>query len=80
MARQAPRVSNLLFVDDAIIFCRASEEALGCITRMLWSSEQASKLKNNLDNSVVIFNKNVKQAQRALLANILDVGILHPQA
>ncbi|KAL0316490.1 UNVERIFIED_CONTAM: hypothetical protein Sradi_5527200 [Sesamum radiatum] len=56
--------------------CRASEEALGCIKRMLRLLEQASRLKNNLDKSVVIFNKNVMQAQRALLANILGIQVV----
>ncbi|KAL0378642.1 UNVERIFIED_CONTAM: hypothetical protein Sradi_3169700 [Sesamum radiatum] len=70
-----------MLVDDTSIFYQASEEALGCIKRILEQLEQASGLKINLDKFAMVFSINVLQAHRMSLATILGVQVVekHPK-
>ncbi|KAL0427401.1 UNVERIFIED_CONTAM: hypothetical protein Slati_2914900 [Sesamum latifolium] len=63
VSRMAPLVSHLLFADDNLIFCQATEEALLCIKDILLSFEQASGLKINLHKSAMVFSRNVNEEQ-----------------
>ncbi|KAL0428109.1 UNVERIFIED_CONTAM: hypothetical protein Slati_2985700 [Sesamum latifolium] len=62
VAQHTSRISHLLFADDTLIFRQASEEALGCIKRILKQLEQASGLKINLDKFAMVYSRNVPQA------------------
>ncbi|KAL0317572.1 UNVERIFIED_CONTAM: hypothetical protein Sangu_2171500 [Sesamum angustifolium] len=49
ISRQGPRVSHLLFADDTLIFCQASEEAMYCVRWVLKEFEAASEMVVNLE-------------------------------
>ncbi|KAL0435017.1 UNVERIFIED_CONTAM: hypothetical protein Sradi_0209600 [Sesamum radiatum] len=68
-----PRVSHLLFVDDTLIFCEASEEALTCVGRVLRDLEEASGLAVNLEKSAIAFSHNVPTVLQVYLAWNLGV-------
>ncbi|RVW44800.1 hypothetical protein CK203_112481 [Vitis vinifera] len=51
---QAVKVTHLLFADDTIVFCEAKKEALLHLGWVLFWFEAASRLKINLDKSMVI--------------------------
>ena len=47
-------ISNLLFIDDTIVFCEASEDQLLHLSWVLFWFEASSGLKINLDKSVLL--------------------------
>ncbi|KAL0394694.1 UNVERIFIED_CONTAM: hypothetical protein Slati_4435600 [Sesamum latifolium] len=75
ISRHAPRISHLLFADDTLIFCQASEDAMLSIRNILEKLESASGLRINLDKSAVVFSKDVSHSVKANLAAILGVTI-----
>ncbi|KAL0438857.1 UNVERIFIED_CONTAM: hypothetical protein Slati_2368700 [Sesamum latifolium] len=75
VARQAPRVSHLLFADDAMIFCKASHEAMVEIKGILSTFEAASGFKINLDKSAIVFSRNTPPHICAELASIIGVAV-----
>ncbi|KAL0411063.1 UNVERIFIED_CONTAM: hypothetical protein Slati_3696000 [Sesamum latifolium] len=80
VAQHVPRISHLLFADDTLIFSQASEEALGCIKRILEQLEQAFRLKINLDKLAMVFSRNVPQAHHTSFATILGVQVVASHA
>ncbi|KAL0417113.1 UNVERIFIED_CONTAM: putative mitochondrial protein [Sesamum latifolium] len=76
ISRQGPRVSHLLFVDDTLIFCQASDGAMQCVRRVLKVFEAASGMVVNLDKSEIAFSRNVPECQKEDLAGILGVRVV----
>ncbi|KAL0410924.1 UNVERIFIED_CONTAM: hypothetical protein Slati_3682100 [Sesamum latifolium] len=72
VSRQGPRVSHLLFADDTLIFCQATDPAIRCIGRLLKEFEEASGLVVNLDKSLVAFSRNTPDQ----LLSILGVRVV----
>ncbi|KAL0311532.1 UNVERIFIED_CONTAM: hypothetical protein Sangu_2447900, partial [Sesamum angustifolium] len=62
ISRLAPRISHLLFADDTVIFCQATQEALLRIKHILSEFENASDLKINNLKSAIVFSKNVEES------------------
>ncbi|KAL0447658.1 UNVERIFIED_CONTAM: putative mitochondrial protein [Sesamum latifolium] len=76
VSRSAPRVSHLLFVDDTLIFCSATTEAMTCIQQILLDFERALGLKINSHKSAIVFSRNVEENRRLELAGILGVMVV----
>ncbi|KAL0433422.1 UNVERIFIED_CONTAM: hypothetical protein Slati_2676500 [Sesamum latifolium] len=76
VSHMAPLVSHLLFADDTLIFCQATEEALQCIKDILLSFEQSSGFQINLHKSGIVFSRNVNEEQQRALAGILEVTVV----
>ena len=56
--RGAPRVSHLLFVDDSIVFCKASMEECDRLIKVLEEYEGDSGQKLNKEKTSLFFSKN----------------------
>ncbi|KAL0433399.1 UNVERIFIED_CONTAM: hypothetical protein Slati_2674200 [Sesamum latifolium] len=74
--RSAPPISHLLFVDDTLIFCQATQEALARLHLILHFFENASGLIINKQKSAMVFSRNVGNSVRLELAGILGVAVV----
>lgn len=68
-----PPISHLLFADDSLIFCKASELELVFLKNMLKSYELASGESINFSKSTILFSKRVVLDRRLFLSSILGV-------
>ncbi|XP_021726831.1 uncharacterized protein LOC110693957 [Chenopodium quinoa] len=66
-------ISHLLFEDDNILFARATDTECREIARILQVYEGASGQKINLQNSEAVFSRNVPDARKQAMCNILGV-------
>ncbi|KAL0458055.1 UNVERIFIED_CONTAM: putative mitochondrial protein [Sesamum latifolium] len=71
VSRHGPRISHLLFANDTLIFCQATEEAMICLRRVLKEFEAASVLVVNLEKSAIAFSRNTPEHLQAYLAGLL---------
>ncbi|XP_030479118.1 uncharacterized protein LOC115696355 [Cannabis sativa] len=58
VARRAPMVSHMLFVDDSYLYCKSNDREAQNVIHLLNSYELASCQKVNFTNSSVFFSKN----------------------
>ena len=61
VSRGAPQISHLFFVDDSIVFCRATVDEGRRILKVLEDYEVESRKKLNKDKTSLFFNKNTKR-------------------
>ena len=61
VSRGAPQISDLFFVDDSIVFCRATVDEGRRILKVLEDYEVKSRQKLNKDKTSLFFNKNTKR-------------------
>ena len=54
----SPIVAHLLFVDDSMIYCKASEQESRELCEILHKYEEAASQKINIKKSLVFFSKN----------------------
>ena len=66
VGRGAPRVSHLLFVDDCIVFCKASTEEGGKVIKILEDYERESEQKLNREKTSLFFSKKKKKTLKCL--------------
>ncbi|KAM1949581.1 hypothetical protein ACFX15_009620 [Malus domestica] len=71
---EAPSISHLLFADDSLLFCRATESDCRQIREVLKVYERASGQKVNLEKSEACFSRNVKRPAQMKLAEIFGVN------
>lgn len=75
ICRGAPSVSYLLFADDTLICCEASESAATNIMNILQTYEHASGQKINVKKSTVVFSKNCGVQKISDIQKILNVVV-----
>ena len=73
ISRGAPRVTNLLFADDSLLFCQAIQNEGQAIVEILQKYAKASAKCINLEKSLVYFNSNTIGSQRQRILQILGV-------
>ena len=64
ICRRAPRITNLLFADDSLIFCQARQRDLQVITEILKVYVGALGQCINLEKSSVYFSNNTLIEQK----------------
>jgi len=69
----APLVSNLLFADDSILFCKASVAQAEAVKEVLGVYERASGQAINVHKSNVVFAKRIPSSRREEILIILDM-------
>ena len=73
ICRGAPRITNLLFADDSLLFCQAIQNEGQAIMEILQTYAQASGQCVNLEKSLVYFSSNTTGSQRQQILQILGV-------
>ena len=59
LCRSAPSITNLLFVDDSLIFCQANKDEVQVVSDTLQLYTEASGQCINLEKSFAYFSSNV---------------------
>ena len=65
VCRNAPRITNLLFVYDSLIFCQANKDEVQVVSDTLQLYVDASSQCINLEKSSAYFSSNVSVEQKA---------------
>ncbi|XP_062088916.1 uncharacterized protein LOC133795483 [Humulus lupulus] len=73
VARGAPVVSHLLFVDDSYLYCRALEEEATKVNLLLKWFEKGSGQQVNLAKSSVFFSTNTSAESKMKICQKLDI-------
>ncbi|XP_030970516.1 uncharacterized protein LOC115990889 [Quercus lobata] len=73
ICRGAPRVTNLLFVDDSLLFCQATPKEGEVVEEILQTYERALGQSINLEKSLVFFSSNTTDIQKQQMLQILGV-------
>lgn len=67
--------TNLLFVDDCFLFCRATEREVNALKNILSIYEDTSGQQINFHKSEIFFSRNVGAKAKVNISNILQVNI-----
>ena len=73
ICRRAPRITNLLFADDSLIFCQATQNEVQVISKILQVYAGASGQCINLEKSSVYFSGNTPIEQKRWIKDSLGV-------
>ena len=73
ICRGASKVSNLLFADDSLLFCRATQNEVEVISKMLQTYANAFSQCINLEKSSVFFSSNTSANQKQGILRTLGV-------
>ncbi|KAL8116202.1 hypothetical protein AgCh_022629 [Apium graveolens] len=71
VARGAPSITHMLFVDDSYIFCKADTKEASRVVSLLQMFEKASGQKINEQKSSVFFSRNVSSICRREVCTVL---------
>ena len=77
ICKGAPKVSNLLFADDSLLFCRATQNEVEVIFGVLQTYANASGQCINLEKSSVFFSSNTSASQKQDILRVLGVQEVH---
>jgi len=73
ICRGAPRVSNLLFADDSLLFSQITQNEVVTISETLQTYANALGQFINLEKSSVYFSNNTSDSQKQEILRILGV-------
>jgi hypothetical protein len=73
VSRHAPWVSHLLFADDCLVFCEASDEGVQRVASILEDYNTGSGQLVNKHKSAVFFSANTKSEVKASIQSILGI-------
>ena len=76
MCRGAPQLSHLLFVDDSIIFCRASIDVGLRVMKVLSDYEHESGQKLNMEKTSLFFSKNTNNDMKEAIKELFGAQII----
>ncbi|GAU49902.1 hypothetical protein TSUD_139580 [Trifolium subterraneum] len=75
IAPSAPEISQLLFADDSLMFCRATVEEANVIHNIILTYQRASGQQVNFSKSEMVFSKGISGDLKKDIANILPITI-----
>ena len=64
ICRRAPKISNLMFVDDSLLFFQATNSEVAVVNEVLQTYASASSQCINMEKSSVFFNSNTPASQK----------------
>lgn len=70
VCREALAINHLLFIDDSLIFCKATTETSNHLFEILKTYIQASGQCINTEKTTMVFNRNVKEVTRAEISSM----------
>ena len=70
---KGPKITNIFFADDSLLFCRATRVECQKLQDILRLYEKASGQKLNRDKTTLFFSRNTPQTMQDELKNILGV-------
>ena len=73
ICRKAPKLTNLLFADDSLLFCQATHSEVTVIIEILQLYAGASSQSINLEKSSVYFSGNTPMEQKQRIVCTLGV-------
>ena len=73
ICRRAPKISNLIFADDSMLFCRATNSDVAMINEVLQNYASASGQCIKMEKSSVFFSSNTPASQKVGIVLVLGV-------
>lgn len=73
VARACPSISNFLFADDSILFCKAHKDECETILRILKEYDAVSGQLINFQKSSIQFGHNIEESRRHEMRDILGI-------
>lgn len=73
ICRRAPKISNLMFADDSLLFCRATHGEFAMINEILQSYANAVGQCINMEKSSVYFSSNTQDRKKEEIMSSLGV-------
>ena len=74
VARRSPRVNHLLFADDTMIFCQASEECCKSLKNILLQYEEASGQQINKGKFSIFFSSKTPEDRKTKVKELLGIS------
>ena len=75
---RGPRISHLLFADDSLIFCKASEKEGAEVQRILQVYESSSGQQLNRNKSALFFSCNTPTRTQELIKTMFGAQVIKP--
>ena len=76
ICRNVPKLTHLFFVDDSLLFCRATTQECHKVLEILFSYERVSSQKLNRDKTSLFFSKSTPLEMQNQIMNALVVSAL----
>ena len=73
ICQNRPKLTNLLFADDNLIFCRPKTEECAKLLEILATYERASSQQINRDKTTLFFSKAVPQVMQETIISMIGV-------
>jgi len=76
VARNAPKITHILFADDSLLFARANQEEANTIIQVLNKYQLASSQLVSYDKSEVSFSRNVPDLEKNNICNKIKIKVV----
>ena len=73
ICKRAPKISNLMFADDSLLFYRATESEVSVVNEVLQTYANASSQCINMEKSSVFFTSITPASQKVEIVSVLGV-------
>ncbi|XP_065624064.1 uncharacterized protein LOC136065183 [Quercus suber] len=77
LCKRGPKLTHLLYVDDSLLFCRATPDEFRSVMALLSQYEEASSQKVNRSKTSIFFSKSTSEDLKVTIKGILGVQEVH---